>query len=134
MWEDLSPPPQVSGEGLQPISSVLPGCHGLPFSMKQLKPPSLVTGKQRGKQWDPALSLSSTQPGTFPRAPPCWPSPAPSHPLPRAAGMCMGRAQPVQLQQNQAPGDLPGFEARQEFYPGFWLPFPSKGFALVPVS
>lgn len=69
-WEDLSPPPQVSGEGLQPISSVLPGCHGLPFSMKQLKPPSLVTGKQRGKQWDPALSLSSIQPGTFPRAPP----------------------------------------------------------------
>lgn len=48
--EDLSPPLQVSGEGLQPMSSVLHGCLGLPFSTNRLKPSSPATRKQRGKQ------------------------------------------------------------------------------------
>lgn len=47
--EDLPPPLQVSGEGLQPIGSVLCGCLGLPF-MKQLEPPSLAPRKQREDQ------------------------------------------------------------------------------------
>lgn len=43
--------------------------------------------------------------------------------------MCLGRAQPVELQQNQPQGISMAFEACQEFYPGIWLPFHSKGFA-----
>lgn len=69
--EDLSPPLQVSGEGLQPISSVLCGCLGLPFSMKWIKPSSPATRKQREEQKPqqvPAFSLAYVQLGTFPLA------------------------------------------------------------------
>lgn len=38
--EDLSPPLQISGEELQPISFVWRGCLRLPFFIKQLKAPA----------------------------------------------------------------------------------------------
>lgn len=68
-------------------------------------------------QGSPVLTQSCPIP---PPAKGCW----------HVHGPCPARAAPAE----PAPGHLPGFEARQEFYPGFWLPFPSKGFALVPVS
>lgn len=90
----------------------------LPFSMKQLKPSSLFTRKQRGKQWDPALSLSSIQPGTFPRfscADPVLPHPTPCQGL-------LACAQPV---QNQPQGNSMALKHARNFTQAF-------GFLLVP--
>lgn len=99
-------------------SSVL-SCHELPFSMEQLKPCSPVTRQQdtgillcpypASSQAPFAASLMLTQP---------CPIPPPAKGSWHVPGPCPARGAPAQ----PAPGDLHGFEACQEFYPGIWLP------------
>lgn len=52
-----------------------------------------------------------------------------SCPIPPPAKGCWHVPGPCPAHAEPAPGDLHGFKACQEFYPGIWLPFSSKGFA-----
>lgn len=113
--QDLSPPPQSLGKSSSDLS-----CHELPFSMEQLKPSSLVTRQQNTGILiqHPARHLSQA---SLMLTQPC-PIPPPAKGSWHVPGPCPARGAPAQ----PAPGDLHGFEACQEFYPGIWLPFSSQ--------